>query len=132
MERKSVWGFLYSPNFLSLIPWFDGVTGLGVYSAGVKTGLADCAGSTPYSIPPRGLLLPLSHATHFTSRWALALDSYPSMLYSSRVPQSQAGYTVGPSPSCFGEGRSRAVLEVLPWDAQQEWKWSYVVWIDHW
>lgn len=58
MERKSVWGFLYSPNFLSLIPWFDGVTGLGVYSAGVKTGLADCAGSTPYSIPPGGYCSP--------------------------------------------------------------------------
>lgn len=58
MERESVWGFLYSPDFLSLIPWFDGVTGPGVYSTGVKTGLADCAGSTPYSIPPGGYCSP--------------------------------------------------------------------------
>lgn len=54
MEEKMCGGFLYSPYFLSLIPWFDGVTGPGIYSAGVKTGLADCSGSTPFSIPPGG------------------------------------------------------------------------------
>ena len=94
-------------QFLSLILRFECVRGPWVFRAGVETGLADCSGCTPFSISPGGLCFP-SPMLHCTLRWALPLDSYPSMLRSSRLPYGQAGCTGRPSPGCCGRGKQHS------------------------
>ena len=94
-------------QFLSLILRFECVRGPWVFRAGVETGLADCSGCTPFSISPGGLCFP-SPMLHCTLRWALPLDSYPSMLRTSRLPYGQAGCTGRPSPGCCGRGKQHS------------------------
>lgn len=124
--------FLYSPYLVSLIPCFDRVTGPGVYRAGVETGLANCSGYAPFSIPPGSLCYPSPtlliapqgglYPWIVTHPCSTALGS-PKARLAARGGQAQAA---------SGWGSSRAGLEVLLWGAQRELNWSQVVWIDHW
>lgn len=91
--------------FLSLIPRFDRVL------CGNRLG-SRWLGFSSLFHTSRGGLLPFSHATHCTSR---CLDTYPSMLPSSRPT---------PSPACWGQALAaleKQKLEVLLWVGAQRW-----------